>query len=290
MKQRLFIVICLILFGIVSYTPALDLRISGGLGNNAFDPARKLPLGTNTFSPHYYPRILVDLEGDFSNYITFGASFERDPILRNRLGGTVGLKAGYVHLDMGPFMGVFNSADKAVNPGISAAVRLEIPGILYGTAMTASTIGANMNVPGNYIQSEGEAALGVWVPFALTVFSIRTRSYTEQKTSELSLSDEQTRYQLGTEIFAKNMPYTIRVDIGYQSLRRTYAIVSEGPETNELRSVYAGFEGVFTITPMLKLLVGMEMPVYNWGQQPLKGPPSNTVLFDLHTGVILTFP
>jgi hypothetical protein len=290
MKQRYFIVICCILsLGAGFRIFGLDLRISGGLGNNAFDPGRQLPLGAEGFSPHYYPRALVDLEGDVSNIISFRACFERDPILRNRLGGTVGLRAGYVRLDMGPFMGVFNSASKAVNPGISTAVKLEIPGIIYGSATAASTIGAGLNIPGSYVQGEGELALGVWVPYALAVFSIRTRTYAEQVSPELNRSDEQTRYQLGAEIFAKNMPYTILVNIGYQSLKRTYVESGESA-ADELMSVYAGFEGVFTINPLLKVLAGLESPAYSWGKQPLRGPSMKTMLFDAHAGVIFSFP
>jgi hypothetical protein len=289
MKQRYFIVICILFLGSGFRIFGLDLRISGGLGNNAFDPARQLPLGTEAFSPHYYPRVLIDMEGDYSNLITFGAFFERDPILRNRLGGTVGLRAGYVRLDMGPFLGLFNSASKAINPGISAAVKLEIPGILYGAATTASTIGANLNIPGSYVQGEGEAALGVWVPYALVVFSVQTRTYAEQTSPELNRSDAQTRYQLGAEIFAKNMPYTVLVNIGYQSLKRTYVESGESA-ADELKSVYAGFEGVFTISPLLKILAGLESPAYSWGERPLRGPSVKTMLFDAHVGVILSFP
>ncbi|MDR2404182.1 MAG: hypothetical protein LBD78_09150 [Spirochaetaceae bacterium] len=289
MKQRYFIIICILLLGSGFRIFGLDLRISGGLGNNAFDPGLQTPLGAGAFSPHYYPRALVDLEGDVSNLITFRARFERDPILRNRLGGTVGLRAGYVRLDMGPFMGVFNSSSRAINPGISAAVKLEIPGIFYGAATTASTIGASLNIPGNYVQGEGEMALGVWVPYALAVFSIRTRTYTEQTSLESNRSDAQTRYQLGVEIFAKNMPYTILVNIGYQSLKRTY-IEAGGSAADELKSVYTGFEGVFTITPLLKILAGLETPVYSWGEHPLKGPSVKTMLFDAHMGVLFSFP
>jgi hypothetical protein len=289
MKRHYFFVICLLFSGISAHIFGLDLKVSGGLGNNAFDPARELPLEADVFDPHYYPRILVDLKGEVSNLITFGACFERDPILRNRLIGTMGLNAGYVHLDMGPMVGIFNSGTKSFNPGISAAIRLEIPGILYGAVSTASTIGANLNIPGSYIHGEGEAALGVWAPYVLTVFSFRTRTYTESTGVQSSRSDEQTRYQLGTEIFSKNMPYTIHVDIGYQSLQRNYTEAGVS-STDELRSVYVGLEGTFTINPMLKVLAGLEAPVYSWGAQPLKPPPANTMLFDAHAGVEFSFP
>jgi hypothetical protein len=54
--------------------------------------------------------------------------------------------------------------------------------------------------------------------------------------------------------------------------------------------MYIGFEGSYQIVPAFRLILGMEMPVYAWGEQPLKGPEKTAVLYQFRGGFVWTLP
>jgi hypothetical protein len=54
--------------------------------------------------------------------------------------------------------------------------------------------------------------------------------------------------------------------------------------------VFVGFEGTWRISVPLKLMLGLEMPLYSWAVQPLKNPERSSVLYQAHAGLIWTLP
>jgi hypothetical protein len=271
---------------------ALELRFFGGTGNHSFDPEGKTPLGAGAvrFEPHIFPLGLISLEGKFSDTMDFSAVYERDPLLGNRLLGNVGFEMSVFRLDFGPFIGLFNSREQLLNPGLAAALALEFPGIIFGSLKAESTLGSPASFPGDYLQQTGEVALGFWVPYVVCTLSLNTRSFSRRKTDDLLLKDELIRYQFRADIFTKNVPYTIRIDMGYQSLKRIYTDSLTGTSADELKSIYIGFEGTYRIIPSLRLILGAEMPVFVWGEQPLKGPEKNKIIYQFGMGLIWTLP
>jgi hypothetical protein len=272
---------------------ALDLQLSGGAGNLAFDTERENSLGAGggQFEPNLYPFGILRLEGEYSDRINFFAAYERDPVLRNRLLANIGVSFSFMKLEFGPFIGLFNTEERPLGPGIAAALRLEFPGICFGSLKTASTIGSLAAPPGDFVQEAGEISLGFWVPHVICTFSINSKGFTQRKTDALLIKDEHTRYQFQADVFSKNVPYTIRVDMGYQILKRSYTSSAGGKaETDELKSVYAGFEGTYRINPSIKLILGAEMPVYTWGEKPLRSPERASLFYQVHGGFIWTLP
>jgi hypothetical protein len=271
---------------------ALDLRLVGGAGNLSFDPERKTSLGSAglRFEPCLYPLGLISLEGEYSNMVDYRVAFERDPVLRNRFLANAGFNFSFIRLEFGPFIGLVNTGERIVSPGIAAALGLEFPGILFGSLKGASTIGSPVLFSGDYIQETGEIALGFWIPHVICTFSINNKRFTQRKTDELLLKDELTRCQFRADVFAKNVPYTVRIDMGYQNLKRSYFPAGTNSETDELKSVFIGFEGACRITPSFQLILGTEMPVYCWGEKPLKGPERKTFLYQFHAGFTWTLP
>ncbi|MDR0623766.1 MAG: hypothetical protein LBG10_04985 [Treponema sp.] len=282
----------LVLFAVIMPGPlhALDLRFFGGMGNLSFDSERETSLGAEgkRFEPTLYPFGLISLEGEYSGLVDYKAAFERDPVLRNRVLASVGFTFSFLRLEFGPVMGLFNTGEQAISPGIAAALKLQFPGIIFGSLQGASTIGSLALFPGDFIQETGEIAIGFWVPHVVCTLSISDKSFTERKTGELLVKDEHIRYQFRADVFTKNMPYTIRVDLGYQSLKRSYSADGMKSETDELKSVYAGFEGTYRITPDFQLILGAEMPVYAWGEKPFKGPERKTLMYQFHAGFAWT--
>jgi hypothetical protein len=271
---------------------ALDLRIFGGPGNLSFDPERETTLGSggSRFEPSLFPFGLISLEGTYSGMVDYRVSFERDPVLRNHIFAGAGFTFSFLRLEFGPFMGVFNTSEQIINPGIAAEVGLEFPGILFGSLKGASTIGSPALFSGEFMQETGEIAIGFWVPYVVCTLSINSKGFTERKSGDLFIKDEHTRYQFRADVFTKNVPYTIRIDMGYQSLKRSYSPDGKNSETDELRSVYAGFEGTYRIIPSVQLILGMEMPVYIWGEKPLKGPERTAFIYQFHAGFVWTLP
>ncbi|MDR2109952.1 MAG: hypothetical protein LBP32_01450 [Spirochaetaceae bacterium] len=286
MKQsRIFITGMLLLPAMVF---ALDLTVVGGLGNMAFDTDRTGSLGAQNqaFQVNYFPFGQVRLAGDYSNFISFAAAFERDPVLRNRVTTDFGLNIGYFRLNVGPFMGPFNTREKIITPGLTAGLTLEIPGIFFGSIAAGSTIGTTLRTPGEYLQQTGEITLGFWLPHVISALSVNLRSFSEQEGGDLVIQDELVRYQFSAEVFTKNVPYTVHIDMGYQTLERSYSSAAQS-DSDKLKSVFLGFESYVRLNPFVKLILGAEMPVYSWGEKPLRNP--HTVIFQAHTGVLITF-
>jgi hypothetical protein len=274
---------------------ALDLRFFGGLGNAAFDPQLEAALGPadRRFEPARYPLGLVSLEGEFSDLADFQFAYERDPALGNRVLARIGMDFDVVKLDMGPFIGIFNGDTQVISPGIAAALELNFPGVIFASLGAGSTLGSLAALPGEYLQQTGEAALGFWVPHVVCAFSINTTAFTRRKTADLLIKDERTRYQFRADMFTKNVPYTVYIDLGYQTLRRSYVaggLAGGIPVTDELKSLYLGFEGTYRIIPALRLMLGMEFPVYAWGASPLKSPERSVFLYEFRGGLIWTLP
>jgi hypothetical protein len=278
--------ICFVLTGVLlCFSPAfaLDLTLKGGVGNMAFDQDRTSFLNNKKFEPNYFPFGLVQLDGTYTDFISYRIGFDRDPVLRNRIITNVSFNFEYVHLAIGPFIGPFNNRDQVITPGVSAGLTAEWPGVLFGRLTAGSTVGAGLNDDGDYIQQNGEIAFGFWVPHVINTLNASLRSFTEQVGNE-RIEDRWIRYQYTADIFSKNVPYTIHIDMGYQTLERSYGAGG----TDTLKSVFLGFETTVRINSIVKVLLGAEMPIYSWGAKPL-GNPGRTVLFQAHTGVVLSF-
>ncbi|MDR0878399.1 MAG: hypothetical protein LBN21_10120 [Treponema sp.] len=293
---------------------ALDLRVIGGVGNLAFSSEQESSLGAADadFEPAISPYVLVGLEGDYSDIIGFSAAFDRDPIMRNRLLTNISLNLGYLRLDAGPFLGLFNTEEQPLNTGLSAGVGVEFPGIIFGSVKAAATIGSLAGKTGEYVQQTGDISVGFWVPHVICTFSLQTQIYSDRVSTELLTKDESTRYQFSADTFSKNVPYTIQVNMGYQSLKRSYipqgnaavtvtteddgaggytsVISSVESETDEFKSLYIGFEGTWRIVPRIRLVLGAEMPVYSWGKDPLGTPDRDIFIFQARAGLVWTLP
>jgi hypothetical protein len=271
----------------------LDLGVAAGAGNMVFDPESRHSLGANkeTFEEHHLPWGYVDISGEFSGRFGYSLRMEQDLLLRRRLLGRGGLNLEFLQLEFGPFIGAFNTEEQPVNPGILGGLVLQYPGIIFGSLKIFSTLGSAVRQPGEYIQSGGEAAFGFYVPHVICTFSVNAKAFTQRVDDKLLVKDSLLRYQFSADMFSKIVPYTVRVDLGYQTLQRSCSGEGGGDtETDELRSIFAGFEGTWRIITPLKLILGLEMPLYFWGVQPLKSPDRSLILYRAHTGLIWTLP
>jgi hypothetical protein len=276
---------------------AIDLEISGGLGNMAFDAEREssLGLGGGAFESRLFPAGLVKVSGEAANGFYYNGAFERDPLFRNRLSINMGIKLDYVNLEIGPVMGLFNSEEQIVNPGFSAGLGLEFPGVVFVNLKASSSLGSVLDIPGNYLQKSAEISAGFWVPYVVCSFNLVTRNFALEKKANLLIGDSFTRYFFRADVFSKNVPYTCRVDFGYQNLSRSYSYylvnassLDRNSETDEFKSFYIGLETSYAVSPSFKVLLGAEMPVYSWSVRPMKSPDKGSFLFEARAGIVLT--
>ncbi|MDR1286940.1 MAG: hypothetical protein LBK08_04950 [Treponema sp.] len=274
---------------------SLELRLEGGAGNVSFDPGQDHPVGGGRFTPRTYPLAFAGLSGAFNGMISWKAAWERDPVLRNRVTAGLALDFSFVQVEAGMILSPFNTAEKILSPGAAGGLTFEWPGVVFGTVRGSSTLGSSLSFPGDHIQETGEIILGFWVPNVVCSFSFSSAVFSRRFGDFIITRDERTRYQFSADVYAKNVPYTILVNMGYQSLKRSYtpAGFASGftdTEADELKSVYLGAEGTWRIITDLRILAGVEMPVYSWGKIPMLAPRLNTVLFTVRAGVIWTLP
>jgi hypothetical protein len=193
-------------------------------------------------------------------------------------------------------MGLFNSEEQIVNPGFSAGLGLEFPGIVFVNLTASSSLGSILDITGSYLQKNAEISAGFWVPYVVCSFNLTARNFALEKKANLLIEDSLTRYFFRADVFSKNVPYTCRVDLGYQNLSRSYSYYSVSGGTSldrdsridEFKSFYIGLETSYALSPALKLLLGAEMPVYSWSVWPMKSPDKESFLFEAHAGIILT--
>jgi hypothetical protein len=269
---------------------SLDISATAGLGNHSFDPTRDSAItsgGTaGDFKPVLFPLGQVKASGTYSDLFNFEGILERDPILRNRVGGEVELMAGPVSISAGPFIGLLNTPENVLSLGFSGGLSLEIPGILFATLKAGTNLGT-VKVVGDYSMDMSRISLGFWLPNLINTLSLTTKTYGVQHTLNDYIEDKLWRVAYNGEIYSKGVPYVIRIDIGYQSLTRTYTDPGT-TSTDEFNSIFLGFETEIAVTPLLKILFGAEMPIYSWGKTPLNRP-KDAWIFQAHGGIVYTF-
>ncbi len=270
---------------------ALEVSATGSLGNGFFDTARTASLGSTgaAFSENIQFWGSLAAKETFSDDISFSASFERDPILRNRIYTLIGFDAGFAKIDVGPFFGPFNNSSSILTSGLSTSLRIELIGILFGSFRADSTIGAGIAAPGDYVQERSEISLGFWMPNVITTFRVASDAFTEKKSAAMVVEDVRSRYELVADIYKKNIPYTAHVVMGYQTLKRSY-IGNAATDIDELGSLLLGLDLSAQVTDSLKLMVGGEIPLYSWGIGNMHSPAASLVLYEVRTGVVWTIP
>ncbi|MDR2471723.1 MAG: hypothetical protein LBD09_06410 [Treponema sp.] len=261
---------------------ALDLSFTAGLGNRSFDTAAETPLGAGPFKGRFFPLGMIRLSDRVSDTISFSASVERDPLLRTTALCEMEVSARYFSLSVGPLFGLFNTRENPLKPGISAGMALELPGILFARLSGGTTFG-EVRDKGDYTLERGRAAFGFWLPNLISTLSVTRDQYSARLTETLHTRDERLRFCYRAEVHAKNVPYTIAIEAGYQTLSRHYDDAAAGKAADQYREIFLGVEAAFTVRPLLTILAGVETPLYHWGKPPLE-KDSGAVLFRAFTG------
>ena len=277
-KNKYFLVIIVLLTGKIF---ALDLTVIGGLGNFSFDTSSESAIGAaGKFKGSFYPLGLINIKDQITDTFGYIATAERDPLLRNVLSCEMIIDAGLLKLSAGPLFSVFNSRKTYIRPGVSTSLGVEFPGIFFVNLKGGATFGS---IPESEYGLETTCiAIGFWLPNLLNTISVTSVKFSEFDT--ILIQDELFRASYRADMYAKNVPYTISLEMGYQSLKRSYNMTDE----DMIRAVFLGFETNITIKPRLIFILGAEIPVFVWGKAPLEKEKSRW-LFRAFTGFKWTF-
>lgn len=288
--KRTILYLCLVVTSSFMMLPALDLTISGGYGNFLFDSSRTSSLQSENkaFSEQSFILASLGAQETVAETTKITILYERDPILRNILYTSLFYDLGFATIQVGPYFGLFNTANLQITPGLSMGLQIGIPGLVFGTFRSDTTLGTGLQVPGDYVQQKSELGLWLWGTQILTKFIIQSRSFSEQKTASLIIKDEQTRYILVADIFKKNIPYQVTTTIGYLTMSRSY-ITTATTDIDTIGAIILGLDGSVKINSQLRLLGAFEMPLYCWGIGGLKSPADTTFFYQVTAGCVISF-
>ena len=237
---------------------AMDLTVIAGAGNFSFDTSSETSLNQNgeEFKGHFFPFGKLNIKDQLTDTFGYTATMERDPLLRNTLSCEMTIDAGFLKLSVGPLFGMFNSWDTLIRPGVSTSLGLEFPGIFFLNLRGGATFGSEYSLETSCI------SLGFWLPNLLSTINLSANKYNDGPL----IQDELLRVSYRADIHAKNIPYTVSIEMGYQALTRGYS--SSGEDI--IRAVFLGFEADVNIKPNFTLILGSEIPVFIWGKDDLK--------------------
>lgn len=187
--------------------------------------------------------------------------FTTDPIMRNLGYTNFYYNEDLFSIEVGPFFGLFNTAESLIKSGISTAVRINLPGIAFAEFSTQSTIGGNLTSDGDYIQEASSLSAGFYVYNAICTLMLDTKSFSYKDATLGTVVEDFTEYAFVADLFQKNVPYTAKIKLAYQTRVRTI----ETTDIQSLNSVVLGTD--FSIEPLefLSIFLGIESSLYSFG-------------------------
>ena len=280
---------------------SLDLELSGAINSLVFDKNRILVYeDTNDeYNPLFFPYGLIRFSWNQRVWESFSRSFnigfESDNILRNSFFCNFIFDFEYLRAEIGPLIGLFNTLELPINPGFSGSLRLELPGIIFAqmAASTSLAFFLKDNI-GYYSQNFGAFSTGFWLPFVIPSFNVNSRLFSQRAHEHMIIDDYLERWFLRAIFFRKNLPFTLTVDLGRQSIQRLYRTLEGGvnpggKKTDEFMFFYTGMEGNFTINERLKILFGLEFPIHSLKEAPILYLPMNTLFYQARVGLVWSF-
>ena len=289
LKRTIFTLFTLAFFAV----PCLysqTLEISGGVMNILFDQGRNSSLSQSgeNFRPSISPFGVMRLMGNHGNN-AYDIGFKMDPMLRNILYANYIWDFEYLKIEAGPFLNIVRSRVLPVNPGINAGLTLQYPGIVFLEAIASSTFAYFFREKtGYHNQYSANLSVGFWIPYVICSFNLSINNFTIRETETLIIEDALERWFFRANIHAKNVPYTIIMDFGYQNIKREYS--GQGTtETDILHSVFTAIEGSIRVNHRLRFILGGFLPIYSWVEAPLDKPSRNITLFQANAGLIFSF-
>ncbi len=283
-RKKIILLAATVLF--VSYNSfALDAGLNFRIGNLAFKSDRTIDNTTFTGTDYLYGLSLFTTASISDNF-SFESGFFNDAILKNISYTIFNYRQKFITIGVGPFFGFFNSTSTILKSGISTAILLELPGIAFLQFRSDSTIGGRLIETGDYVQERNNISLGYYVKNAICSINLHSKKYIQKANSTTETVDSLTEYSFKTEVFQKNMPYTIDIAFAYQTLKKEF-ITSSSTTKHTLNSIVLKTKLKFFIEEFLTLYTDLDSSIYTFGEDALLGisnPGPGGYLFRLNTG------
>ena len=258
---------------------ALEIGTQAWVGNLGFSQTRGVTDASFPGTDYFWGWGLSASQSITDN-LSFEADIRSDPILRNVSYALFTYRDGGLSIGIGPLFGFFNDTTTIIKTGISAAIRLEAPGVAFISFRSDSSISGELLQAGDYLQGRNEISTGFYVPNAICTLSLVTSRF-EQKQSADTVIDNLTVYAFSTDVYQKNVPYRVILTFSYQDLSRSFVTAAT---TSTLDSIVVGAEIDFTLARSVTLQTGFDGAVYSFGLGNLVGSPAN-FLFRANAGV-----
>jgi hypothetical protein len=293
-KRKIVFLLTVVFFGVALSSYALDIGTEFWIGNLAFPT--DLPSTAVTFpGSNYLWGISAYATQSLADNFNFEAGFFSDPILRNISYTLFSYSERILTIGVGPFFGFFNDLDTLLKPGISTAVTIEIPGIIFVNFRSDSSIGGELVLKGAYFQERTDVSLGFYIKNAICSFNLKTKKFTQEKATAdvipilYKTVDGLTEYSFSTDIFQKNVPFQVTLTYAYQSLSKTFIFPAPAaPIEDIVNSIVIEAEMDLSLGDAFVFYSTLEGGIYSFGQGQLLGNAAfENFLFRLSSGIRL---
>ncbi len=262
---------------------ALDWQASTLWTNLTWAPSRQADTAGETFSgSDLYGNGSLLLTQKLKNDFTLSSGWVGDPIQRGRIFLQLGYSQENFSLALSPFVGTLTTPQTWFNPGMSLNLQVTKPGLGFiggGFLTTFAPVASN----GDEYTSGMDAVAGVYLEHGILTFSVANKAFLTNN-SGIFVKDSQTRYLFDTEVFEKNIPFRIAVDLGYQTLNRTYT--SSAITWTQIDTGLFGGRLSWVTSPHTSFFLKTLISLFSLGEgATLYSVPSSTALFELEAGI-----
>jgi len=292
MKRRFLQYVCLALFitMVPGWLDAFELEITAGVNGMSFHPdkTRSHTEAGDEFGPYPYGIANFTFSHEFNGSLSFILNIERDNILQNSLNFRLASRSDRFRFEFGPFLGMTDSVETP-NAGIIGELELTFPGIFYVSISGSSALGTQIDfLSANHRETAGVKA-GFWLGNLILSFNANYKNLTRQKDEYLVVSDTLTRFGGCLDFYAKNSKVNGNIIAGYQIYSRDYRRGKSLETSDELSMWFAGGQLNWQVSNPLKLILGLEVPVYITPVKPMKVTENFLLMTKLYTGFAYTF-
>jgi hypothetical protein len=210
------------------------------------------------------PIINLSFSQEASGTMWYTVSFERDPILLNRLFATGSLGAGIFTLEGGVFLGILNPGADRLNPGITGRVRVLIPpqNRLSASFRFDTSFAKYLSGSGAYIQEYQEGGIEYrFSPQLTAALTLTHREFISRAEANTVYNNGWMRYELAGVYSGRR--WSAGLAAGYQELRWSYTTFWDA--RYQYWNIYAGVRGGYELPGNVDLTGGIELPVYPVG-------------------------
>jgi hypothetical protein len=266
---------------------AIEVGMKLGGGNIQFPYTPAEPVQVASFpSTNFWLGGEAWFSSPMGENASFRLSLERDQVLRNCLLGAIGFERGVARISVGPMIGFLNSSTAPLSMGLSAAVRLQWPGVGYVSMRSDGGFAISILQSGADPQARTELAAGLYIPHGILSGLISAKRFNELDGNGDLVTDMSTRYAITIDVFKKNIPYTALASVGYELRSKRYV----GPDKiDSLGAVTLGLRSIAQISQAISIEGDINSGVYVFGLDKLKGrgPKKDSLLFSTSLGVAI---